>query len=115
MDLVALKQYWPILLVLTYFGYKYYKTAKVKKMLPELKKLGAQIVDVRSPEEFNMGHNPESINMPVSSVLTSINKLKKGVPVIVCCASGSRSGVAAHMIRSKGFEVYNVGNWQNTF
>lgn len=115
MNTALLKQYWPILLILAYFGYRKYKSTKVRKMIPELKKNGAQIVDVRSPEEFNSGHNPDSINIPVNSMMSSIDKLKKGIPVIVCCASGSRSGVAAHMIRAKGFEVYNAGNWQNTF
>ncbi|MCK5882291.1 MAG: hypothetical protein KAG61_01275 [Bacteriovoracaceae bacterium] len=115
MDLVTLKQYWPILLIIAYFGHRKYKTIKVRKMIPELKKNGVQIVDVRSPDEFKAGNNPESINLPVNAILTQISKLKKDLPVIVCCASGSRSGVAAHMIRAKGFKVYNAGNWQNTF
>lgn len=115
MNIGLIKEYWPVILIALYFGYKFYNTQKVKKMIPELKKLGAQIVDVRSPNEFMNGHNPDAINIPVNAINTGLDKLKKELPIVVCCASGSRSGVASIMLKAKGYKVYNAGRWQNTF
>jgi rhodanese-related sulfurtransferase len=36
---------------------------------------------------------------------------KKGRPVITCCLSGARSGMAKALLASAGLEVYNGGNW----
>ena len=39
-------------------------------------------------------------------------KIKKDKPVIVCCASGMRSGAAKGVLQSNGFtQVYNAGSW----
>ncbi|GIV32923.1 MAG: sulfurtransferase [Chitinophagales bacterium] len=75
---------------------------------------GAQIVDVRSPEEFRTGHVKGSLNIPLSNLERSLSKLKRNKPVIVCCASGMRSAQAKSILQSKGFErVYNAGSWQS--
>ncbi len=114
MILELLKRYLPIILILAFFGYRYYKKRKIRKMLPELKNRGAQIVDVRSAQEFYSANNPASINIPLNEIDTQLRKLKKDLPIILCCASGARSGMAARLMRSKGFEAHNAGNWQNT-
>jgi len=114
MDIENLKGYSPIILGLAFFGYRFYKSKRIKRMIPELKTKGAQIVDVRSEKEFQFGNNPDSINIPISEIATGLEKLKKNMPVIVCCATGTRSAMAARVMKSKGFEVYNAGNWQNT-
>ena len=114
MDIESLKVYSPIILGLVFFGYRFYKSKRIKRMIPELKSKGAQIVDVRSEKGFQFGNNPDSINIPLSKIATGLEKLKKNMPVIVCCATGTRSAMAARIMKSKGFEVYNAGNWQNT-
>ena len=75
---------------------------------------GAQIVDVRTREEYQSGHIKGSVNMPLNNLGNQMNKLKKDKPVITCCASGMRSGAAKNILRSRGFtEVYNGGGWMN--
>ncbi|HVT86205.1 MAG TPA: rhodanese-like domain-containing protein [Chitinophagaceae bacterium] len=75
---------------------------------------GAQIVDVRTKEEYQSGHIKGSINMPLNNLGNQMNKLKKDKPVITCCASGMRSGAAKNILRSRGFtEVYNGGGWMS--
>lgn len=87
----------------------------VRKKIPGLLENGAIIVDVRSPEEFQAANNPNSINIPVSHVSAQASRLDKTRPIILCCASGARSGVAAGVLKQKGFEnVINAGPWTNT-
>jgi phage shock protein E len=78
----------------------------------ELVKNGAQIVDVRTPEEFANGHVKGSINIPLPSLDRGMVKLRKDLPVITCCASGMRSASAKSQLQARGFaEVVNGGGW----
>lgn len=85
-----------------------------KADLGEVIAKGAVIVDVRTPGEYAGGHIKGSINIPLDSLSAGMNKLKKGTPIITCCASGMRSSSAKSMLQSSGFqEVYNGGGWMN--
>lgn len=76
---------------------------------------GAVIIDVRTPNEFDQGSVPGSINIPVDRIVINairIREMKR--PVIFCCASGARSGQAVNIMKAKGLkEVYNGGSWLN--
>ena len=75
---------------------------------------GAVIVDVRTVAEFNSGHIKGAINIPVDAIAKKVNELKqKGKPVITCCRSGARSGVAVSILTKAGIEAYNGGAWNN--
>lgn len=73
----------------------------------------ATIIDVRSYEEFSGGHVSGSINIPVNEIVSKIKEIKKmQQPIVLCCASGGRSGMAAQILHSEGInEVYNGGPW----
>ena len=75
----------------------------------------AVIIDVRTAQEFDHGHIPKSINIPVDRMNISAERIKAMKrPVILCCNSGARSGQALQALKSKGMkEVYNGGSWQN--
>ncbi len=73
---------------------------------------GAIIVDVRTVAEFNSGHIKGAINIPVDVIAKKANELKqKGKPVITCCRSGARSGMAVSVLTKAGIEAYNGGAW----
>jgi|TARA_Y100000385_G_scaffold291989_1_gene375561 phage shock protein E len=75
---------------------------------------GATIIDVRSPQEFKSGNPAKSINIPLDQIPSKMNKIKKmKEPIIVCCASGMRSGRAKGMIAQAGLEVHNAGSWKS--
>lgn len=80
-----------------------------------LKRNGAIILDVRSKSEFAGGHIKNSINIPVDVLPQHLNKLKnKNTPIITCCATGNRSGMAKRILKSKGYDqVYNGGGWRS--
>jgi phage shock protein E len=79
---------------------------------PNLVKQGAIILDVRSKNEYAGGHIKGSINIPVDILPNNLHRLSdKAKPIITCCASGMRSGVAKNILKSKGYTVYNGGGW----
>ena len=81
--------------------------------LAELHRNGASIIDVRTPGEYSMGHIKGSKNIPLQSLGSQLKKINRNKPVIVCCASGARSGSAKRMLKAEGFEnVHNGGGWQ---
>lgn len=75
---------------------------------------GAKIIDVRTPQEFNSGNVPGSINIPLNQISHKVNKLKSiKKPLVLCCASGNRSGQAKSMLEREGIQdVYNGGGWR---
>lgn len=75
---------------------------------------GAVIIDVRTPQEFHRGHAAGSKNIPLDRISTQVNTIKGwNKPVIACCRSGNRSGMAARRLKSAGIDVINGGSWQN--
>lgn len=82
---------------------------KVEKIIKE--KLGT-IVDVRSHDEFMGGHVAGSTNIPLNEIPQRVEELRtlKG-PLVLCCASGNRSGQAQLFLTEHGIECYNGGCW----
>lgn len=71
----------------------------------------AQLIDVRTPEEFNEGFIAEALNINWNnnSFGNDIQTLDKSKPVFVYCFSGARSASAASYMRKNGFkEVYEL-------
>jgi len=70
-----------------------------------------QCVDVRTSAEFAAGHAEGALNIPLDHLPRRMGELDKGRPVVVACATGSRSGLAADLLRQAGFEAVNAGSW----
>lgn len=88
------------------------KTEKIK----DFQARGAVIIDVRTKSEFQQGAIRGSKNIPLQNINTQIAAIKKlNKPVIVCCASGMRSGNAANILNSKGIETLNGGGWSSLY
>jgi rhodanese-related sulfurtransferase len=101
--------------LLAFFGWRFESFRNVKKRLPELLKQGAVVVDVRSPQEFASGASKGSVNIPLGELPKNLSRLDREKPVVVCCASGTRSAAAKALLRSNGFKnVINAGSWTNT-
>lgn len=80
----------------------------------ELVENGARIIDVRSEQEFASGNVEGSINVPLQRFSGKLNLVSKDEPIVLCCASGTRSGMAKRMLQTNGYKkVYNVGSWMN--
>lgn len=73
---------------------------------------GAKVVDVRTPEEFAGGHVAGSVNIPLHMVPMQIEELRNMGPMVLCCASGGRSGQAEMFLRQNGIDhCINGGPW----
>lgn len=81
---------------------------------------GAALLDVRSEGEYRGGHIAGAVNIPVSQLKNKVEtlSLSRQDPVVVYCASGSRSARACSLLAKNGFEqVYNLNGgilaWQS--
>lgn len=80
----------------------------------ELVEAGAQLVDVREPDEFARGHLSGAVNLPLSQLEQRVADLAGGVVVLLYCQSGLRSQRAlrcfkrAKQSQDPG-EIYNLG------
>lgn len=103
-----------LIMLVVFMAYKKYTQYKVLQIVPTLLSQGGQIVDVRSKTEFSYGHKDESINIPLGELKNRIKELDDTKPIILCCASGSRSAIAKSILISKGFKnVHNAGTWRS--
>lgn len=77
-----------------------------------IKEKKGTIVDVRTPEEFMGGHVAGSINIPLNEVPSRVDELKSlPQPLVLCCASGGRSGQATMYLSQMGISCVNAGSW----
>jgi len=68
-----------------------------------------QLVDVRGATEFDAGHLPGSMNIPVGLLAQSLDQLQEHAPVVVQCQSGARSAIAASVLMRAGrANVFNL-------
>ncbi len=81
----------------------------VQKILSE----GGQLIDVRSPVEFNRGALNGAINMPISSFQHLKDDIDTGKPVLLYCHSGARSEMVKKYLEQLGFnQVHNIGGYR---
>ena len=73
----------------------------------------ATIIDVRTSGEYCMGCVEGSTNIPLDQVPHKIEEFKNmKKPLVLCCASGGRSGQAVQFLEANGVDnVYNGGGW----
>jgi rhodanese-related sulfurtransferase/glyoxylase-like metal-dependent hydrolase (beta-lactamase superfamily II) len=80
--------------------------------------LGAQPVDVREPDEFELGHIAGAMPMPLGSLGGMVDQLPTQRPLLTYCAAGFRSVTAASVLERLGVgPVVNLrggyGAWRN--
>jgi phage shock protein E len=76
---------------------------------------GGAIVDLRTAYEYDQGHVPHSLNIPIDRIKMSVVRLRDlNKPIILCCANGDHCWEAAEILRQAGItRVYNGGSWQS--
>ncbi|WP_053948007.1 rhodanese-like domain-containing protein [Halolamina sediminis] len=61
---------------------------------------GVQVIDIRSPAQFEQGHIPGAINIPMSELPARVDDVEWGDDVVVACPIGQSSVQAARLIDS---------------
>jgi rhodanese-related sulfurtransferase len=73
------------------------------------------LVDVRTPAEYETGHIPTAINIPVDVIATKPPTEQKDALIIVYCRSGNRSATARKILMDLGYtnvvDFGAVSNW----
>ncbi len=86
-----------------------YNCTFVQKVMGE----GGQLIDVRSPVEFNQGSLDGAINMPVESFQVLKDGIDSSKPVLLYCRTGARSGMVKNYLDQLGYDdVHNIGGIQ---
>lgn len=62
------------------------------------------ILDVREPKEYEAGHIPGSILIPLNSLRDRLGELPRDKQIIVYCRVGHRAYVAAKILKQHGFQ-----------
>ncbi len=71
---------------------------------------GALLLDVRTPSEFQEGHVPRAMNIPVQELAARLHEVgPTRRPVVVYCRSGGRSAVATDLLTKAGYQVRDIG------
>lgn len=73
-----------------------------------------QVLDVRSPSEWEAGHVPCATHVFLPEIQNGVNGLKKSMPVVTYCASGYRASIAASLLQERGFADVRTmpGSWK---
>jgi phage shock protein E len=67
-------------------------------------KKGAQLIDVRSKGEYDLGYIPGAVNVPVDTIQTAAANWDRNGTYIVYCATGARSASAVETMKGMGFK-----------
>ena len=82
----------------------------------EVKRAGKrlQLLDVRSPDEWEMGHIPSARHIFLGELRERLGTLDRAQPTAVYCDSGYRASIAVSILQQAGFRrVCNIpGSWQ---
>ena len=78
---------------------------------------GGVVIDLRPANEYDQGHIPRSLNIPVDRIRISIDRIRDlRRPVILCCSHGSHCWDAMNILKEAGIErVYYGGSWQSVW
>lgn len=71
---------------------------------------GAQLIDVREPDEWSAGHVPGASHLPYRDVRQRAGELDPDRPVITMCETGARAVVAASVLAALGFDARPVAD-----
>ena len=68
----------------------------------------AMVLDVRDQEEWDAGHIPDALWVPMQEVEARRDELPTARRIITVCRSGKRSGKVAAQLREQGYEADNI-------
>jgi rhodanese-related sulfurtransferase len=69
---------------------------------------GAFLLDVREQDEWDAGHAPGALHIPLGELGERHSEIARDQPLYVICRSGNRSGHAARALADAGWEASNV-------
>ncbi|MBF8982368.1 CoA-disulfide reductase [Lutibacter sp. B2] len=83
--------------------------------IDEIIKNGGLLVDVRDPQEVDMGYIEGSVNIPLGQLRNKMNELPKDQDIYVTCQVGLRGYLATRILEQNGFNVINLDGGYLTY
>ncbi|MDH4066483.1 MAG: rhodanese-like domain-containing protein, partial [Acidobacteriota bacterium] len=74
----------------------------VAELARRLAAMNTVVVDVRNATEWNDGHIPDAVHIPLGYLADRLDDVPKDVTVVLQCQSGARSAIAASVLRRAG-------------
>jgi rhodanese-related sulfurtransferase len=74
----------------------------------ELVTQGALLLDVREDSEFELGHAPGALHVPLAEIPDRLEDVAKDRRIVCVCRSGVRSARAGHFLLEQGFDAVNL-------
>ena len=69
---------------------------------------GVFLLDVRRPDEWDMYHVANTVQIPLDELSSRLNELPKDQPIMIICHSGNRSGQAQAILAQARFNATSV-------
>nr|WP_259736251.1 rhodanese-like domain-containing protein [Synechococcus sp. CS-1329] len=82
----------------------YYAIGSVAALKDLIASQNPLLIDVRSPKEYQQGHIPAAINLPLNTLEQHLKTLSTEQDIVVYCSTGYRSAMAVMALRLQGFE-----------
>lgn len=73
------------------------------------------LVDVRTPQEFEGGHIPGAVNIPVDDLRSRLGELPRDREIASYCQVGQRGYLATRILLQAGFKAVNIGGGYKTY
>ena len=68
----------------------------------------AVLLDVREQDEWDAGHAPGAVHLPMTELAARLDEVPDGDPVYVICRSGGRSARVTAYLNQQGWDSVNV-------
>lgn len=69
---------------------------------------GAMLLDVREDDEWQAGHAPDAVHIPLGQLSMSMDQLPGDRRIVAICRSGGRSGMATKALLDAGYDAVNL-------
>ena len=76
---------------------------------------GAFLLDVRDPDEFEEGHIPGAVNLPLNEIRTRMEELPRDREISIYCGVGQRAYYATRILLQNGYHAKNLAGGIRTY
>ena len=71
------------------------------------------VVDMRGQEDYEKGHLPGAVNIPLGQMGKNLDRLPSNKQIILCCYSGQTTGLAVSALKLLGFNAISFQGGMN--
>ncbi len=76
---------------------------------------GATVLDVRTQSEFDCGHIPSAMHVPIDELRERLGELNRDQPIVAYCQVGFRGYLATRILLQAGYQAANLSGGYSTY